>query len=314
VQGHFVQPLETRFTMSRAKRWCFTLNNYSSLLDPSDWELCTYAIYQEEIGDSGTAHLQGYVEFSAPRTLATVRSLTGLDGAHFEVSRGSPAQNQEYCSKPDASIGGPYEFGVVSMGQGSRSDLVVVRDAIREGASVADLYESHFENFVRFERAFLNFKRFCSPKRDFKTVVFLLVGTPGTGKTRTAYNLMRMLGDYYVVPHPKGSGVYFDGYVGQVSCLIDEMDGNFCTPTFFNQLCDQYECSVPVHLSGGCQFVSKYLFITTNFHPKYWWKKHAALASCMRRIDVMWKFIPLPEHNPRPSIIFVNGQFIHAKK
>jgi len=295
---------------SRARRWTFTLNNYVSLPDPSLWEHCSFCVFQEEVGEARTPHLQGYVEFSTPRTFATIQALDGIGGAHFEVARGTPAQNEAYCSKEEGRIGGPYTFGTISGGQGARNDLVVVRDAIRDGADVALLYEEHFASFIRHEKAFLNYKRHCQAPRNFKTVVFLLVGPPGTGKTRFAHSLMDYLGTKYVVPHPKGSGTYFDGYDGQVSCLIDEMDGNFCTPTFFNQLADRYECTVPVHGAGGCQFVSRYLFITSNYLPKYWWKRHNALASCLRRIDVVFKFIPVVAFRRR-TVIFVNGQFIH---
>jgi len=300
--------------MSRAKRWCFTLNNYASLLDPALWEKVSYLVYQEEIGESGTTHLQGYVEFSDPRTLATVRALDGLVGAHFEVAKGSPEQNQNYCKKDEGRIGGPYEFGEVSKGQGARNDLVVVRDAIRDGATVAELYDEHFAPFVRYERAFLNYKRFCQSPRDFKTVVVLLVGTPGTGKTRFAHRLMDYLGTKYVVPPPKGSGLYFDQYMGETSCLIDEMDGNVMTPTFFNLIADRYPLTVPVHGAAGLQFVSRFLFLTSNFHPKFWWKRGLFnIEALFRRLDIVIKFIPPKPRNARPSVIYVNGQFIHSK-
>jgi len=301
--------------MSRAKRWVFTLNNHASILDPALWEKVTYLVYQEELGASGTPHLQGYVEFSCARTLATVRELDGLSGAHFEVAKGSPEQNQTYCKKEEGRLGGPYEFGEVSKGQGARNDLVVVRDAIRDGATVAELYDEHFAPFVRFERAFLNYKRFCQSPRDFKTFVVLLVGTPGTGKTRFAHMLMDMLGvSKYVVPPPKGSGLYFDQYMGETSCLVDEMDGHVMTPTFFNLLCDRYPLTVPVHGTAGLQFVSRFLVFTTNYHPKYWWKRGVNLEALYRRVDLMIKFIPPKPRVVRPSVIFVNGQFIHQSK
>lgn len=298
--------------MSRAKRWTFTLNNYGSLLDPESWEHHSYCVYQEEVGETGTPHLQGYIEFAAPRTLATVRALAGLGGAHFEVARGSPEQNQNYCKKEEGRIGGPYETGTISKGQGARNDLVVVRDAIRDGASISDLYEEHFAPFVRYERALLNYKRFCQTPRDFKTFVILLVGTPGTGKTRFAYRLMDYLGSSrFIVASPKGSGLYFDQYMGETSCLIDEMDGHVMTPTFFNGLCDRYPFTVPVHGTAGLQFVSRFLIFTTNYHPKFWWKRGVSLEALYRRIDLMIKFIPPKPRNVRPSVIYVNGQFVH---
>jgi len=296
-------------TAPRAKHWCFTLNSYDSLLDPSLWPHVTYVIYQEEIGENGTPHLQGYVQFAKTRTLATVRSLDGLVGAHFEIAKGSPEQNKNYCSKDDTRIDGPYEYGELAAGQGARSDILSVKNAIDNGASRAELYEHHFSTFLRLEKGFSNYKRFKQAVRDFKTEVFLFVGTPGTGKTRTVMNLARYLGTYYKVMAPKGSGVYFDDYDGQDVIVIDEMDGNFCTPTFMNSLCDRYPFVLPVHGAAGSQMTSKYILITSNYHPKFWWKKHN-IQSFMRRVTFTFKFLPLSP--PRRTVEFVNGQFVHV--
>ena len=52
----------------RVRNYCFTLNNHSDeelfkitrLFDESD--LLSYIVYGIEMGDSGTEHLQGYIE------------------------------------------------------------------------------------------------------------------------------------------------------------------------------------------------------------------------------------------------------------
>lgn len=81
-----------------AKKWCFTLNNYTendvvsigSKFKGSEW------IAGFEIGESGTPHIQGYVEFSKkvrPMSLGLTSSI------HWEVAKGDRASNIEYCSK-----------------------------------------------------------------------------------------------------------------------------------------------------------------------------------------------------------------------
>jgi len=297
--------------MSKSSTWCFTLNNYFEWLDPSLWPLVTYCVYQEEVSASGTEHLQGYIQFSSRRTLATVRSLDGLDGAHFEVARGSAQSNLDYCTKEDTRVGGPYFFGAINLkGQGNRTDLAALKDAVDDGASKRELYESHFETFSRCEKFVINYKRFRSVKRDWLMTVFLFVGTPGTGKTRTAVELASMLGEYYMVPATKGSGLYWDDYDGQTSIILDEMDGNRCTPTFLNSLCDRYPFEVPVHGSAGHQFCSKFIFICSNYMPKYWWKKHD-ISSFLRRVTCTWKFVYA--RAPRRAVRYDahTGQFIH---
>ncbi len=101
----------------RYRNWCFTENNPEGLLDPGNWPDCTYCVYQEEIGENGTYHLQGYVEFSVRHRLGGVKAATGMSTAHFEWRRGSAKQASDYCQKAESRVGGPYIFGAIT-GQG----------------------------------------------------------------------------------------------------------------------------------------------------------------------------------------------------
>lgn len=76
-----------------------------------DFEGSTYLVYQEEVGDSGTHHLQGYVEFPNKKSLQQVRGI--LEGAHWEPRAGTAEQAAAYCKK-DPRVGGPYEYGTIS--------------------------------------------------------------------------------------------------------------------------------------------------------------------------------------------------------
>jgi len=85
--------------ISPAKRWCFTLNNYTSNdIDAFKFHSSKYkkCIIGEEVGESGTPHLQGYIYFNTKlRPLSLFKDL----GAHFEKARGSCLDNFKYCSK-----------------------------------------------------------------------------------------------------------------------------------------------------------------------------------------------------------------------
>ena len=87
--------------ISPAIRWCFTLNNWKeediSSIVPILREKCRLAIFGKEVGESGTPHLQGYLEFkskSRPLGLFPVK-------ANWEKAKGDKASNIEYCSKED---------------------------------------------------------------------------------------------------------------------------------------------------------------------------------------------------------------------
>jgi len=337
VPGRLPKPAAKRATNSKAKRYCFTVNNYEALLPVEYWmehesPKITYVIYQEEIGEQGTPHLQGYLECETRQRFTALHNLTGLEGAHFIIANGSAKQNQVYCSKDDNEhpmrLGGPYEYGTPDLaaasGQGQRSDLLRLKRVIdtTERVSREKLYEDdNFSTFVRHEKSFLNYARFRSARRTTAPLVFLFVGTTGAGKSRTAFKLAQYLArdpnrqdqDIYRLPPPKGSGTYWDDYDNQTSVIIDEMDGNRMTPTFLNELLDRYSMVVPVHGSAGTNFNSPFIFITSNYLPRYWWRKHRQLDALYRRISCVINFVIKPNKPARPTVVYnaLTMQFEH---
>lgn len=87
----------------RTRRWVFTENNpqqsASELVKRLTSEYAVrYIIVGNEIApETGTAHLQGFVEFEHPATFDQVRKR--LPRAHVESALGSNKQNREYCAK-----------------------------------------------------------------------------------------------------------------------------------------------------------------------------------------------------------------------
>ncbi|AXH73499.1 MAG: putative viral replication protein [Cressdnaviricota sp.] len=102
--------------ISPAKRWCFTLNNwtsdeYSSIVPIIERE-CSFAIIGDEIGATGTPHLQGYIEFKNK-----CRALSKFESRrfHWEKAKGSRENNIAYCSKEKVlfSLGMPKPIKVI---------------------------------------------------------------------------------------------------------------------------------------------------------------------------------------------------------
>lgn len=83
-----------------AKRWCYTLNNPTDD-DHFDVDLSTYTVVGSEVGEEGTHHYQGYVQFKKEMTFAGVKKL--LPRAHWEVASTSPWSNYCYCAKGEQS-------------------------------------------------------------------------------------------------------------------------------------------------------------------------------------------------------------------
>ncbi|AXQ66580.1 MAG: putative viral replication protein [Circoviridae sp.] len=91
----------SRKRVNAAKRWCFTYNNHTDfgyeMICAKIKQFCRFAIIGEEIAPtSGTRHLQGYIEFREKRRPIGTFGMTEL---HWELARGSKADNILYCSK-----------------------------------------------------------------------------------------------------------------------------------------------------------------------------------------------------------------------
>ena len=96
----------------QAKRWCFTLNNYTEdemvhLVHLFNSSGCEW-IWGEEVGEEGTPHLQGYVEF--PKRVRPVETVK-CERVHWERCKGDRASNVKYCTKDGCNIKGnlPYD-------------------------------------------------------------------------------------------------------------------------------------------------------------------------------------------------------------
>lgn len=115
---------------SRAKRWCFTLNNYDEDKQQAVRELAAnseYLVFGREVGESGTPHLQGFIIFKDQLRFNRVQEM--LPGCHLSVAR-TVQKAAEYCRKD----GDFEEFGTIPADtSGKRSDIDVFKEAVENG-------------------------------------------------------------------------------------------------------------------------------------------------------------------------------------
>lgn len=268
-----------------------TYKHVPRMLDCSLWDCVKYCIYQFEFTEPNNLHIQGYLECSGTKTWGQLHQLPGLEHAHFERRRGSQHDAIRYVTKRDETyLEGPWEYGEPAR-QGARSDLLEIQIKIANKVPMKQIAEENFGSFIRHGRMFKEYRRITSEQRRWKTIVWLIIGPSGRGKSNFADSMARAIGTTMRVPPKKGSGMYFDDYDGQECIIIEEMNGDKFTPEFFNELCDRYPLTIPFHGTAGAQMLAKHLFITTNYHPKFWWKKRNAnqIYQTMRRIDIVWK-------------------------
>lgn len=254
--------------MSKSNRFCFTKNNYTEfevrlLDDDSVYSKFKYLIFGKEVGESGTPHLQGYLEFdhgTRLRVSAAVKRLEGLGlrGFHVEIAKGTAAQNITYCSKDNEFI----EHGDRPKGQGKRTDLDVVCEDIAGGASIRDVINRYPSQFVKFGNGLEKIIQFHQPRRFFKTEVFWLWGPTGSGKSRWAWD---QCPDAYM---KCSTHKWWSGYFGHQEVIMDDYRPSREMPfDFMLLLMDRYPLSVETK-GGMAEFVAKKIYVTSPFSPE----------------------------------------------
>jgi len=250
----------------QAKNWCFTLNNYTNdELDqlmglPESTPELQYLVFGRETGESGTPHLQGFVSFNKRFSLGNVKRLIS-SRVHLEPMRGTPEQAAEYCKK-DRDF---EEFGSLPKGRGHRTDLEQMHCSIVEGATIAEIRESFFSQYMRYHKAIDKYAASLIKPRTWETETIVYWGRTGTGKTRKVFD-SHDIDDIYVHTGER----WFDGYRGQPVVLFDDFNGSEFTLTYLLRLLDRYPMTVPVK-GDFVQWVPKTIYITSNKDPNCEW-------------------------------------------
>ncbi|AXH77239.1 MAG: putative viral replication protein [Circoviridae sp.] len=251
--------------MSNAKNWTITLNNYTNedvakLLQLQERDEVRYLCYGFE-GAQSTPHIQGFISFNGRKRLPFVKELVGTRG-HYEIARGTPAQNRAYCSKEGGEF---FEYGELPNGQGSRTDLAELQQCVESGASSKEIAQSFFSQFIRYHRGIEKAIHYRCEPREWKTEVRVYWGLTGTGKTSRVFT---ECGDDAPYPHPGGG--WFDGYHGQRNALFDDFGGSEFKLSYLLKLLDRYPMLVPVK-GGFVQWVPRVIYITSNKSPDEWY-------------------------------------------
>lgn len=252
--------------MSRGRNYVFTANSPDGVLDPETdgWDVhVSYVTWQLEVGESGTLHYQGYIECLGMKSMRQLHELPGLEGAHFEIRKGSQEQAIAYAQKRDTRVEGPWEWGTPKA-QGKRSDLLEIKRKVDDGYALERVWDEHYGSMIRYHRSIKEYKRIKAPKRAWVPQVFVIWGPSGSGKSRLARELFP---DAYWKP----LGKWWDDYDQQSTVVWDEFKGQYP----FQELLRVLD-STPllVETKGShTQFVADTIVFTSNFHPSEWYSE-----------------------------------------
>ena len=150
-----------------SRYYCFTWNNppdqYEDAIENiynNDQNDVEYIVYGREVGESGTFHLQGFVQFGEPieDPLNDGPLQRFQIAAHWSKAR-RVIRAREYCKKDGDFV----EHGTFYTRQGKRSDLDEFKDATKAGGmNMKRAREEHSEivaKYERFAREYINDKR-----------------------------------------------------------------------------------------------------------------------------------------------------------
>lgn len=304
-----------------SRHWVFTINNPTDEdfdnLSFHNWNAVQEAVYNLEVGESGTPHIQGCLSLITHKSLQWMKNK--MPRAHIEKRRGSREQAILYCLKDAATQSESTEnslnwlddlcpniqtnlspFPVLFNFQCSweelkkqcqekqtlrlprKEALLTMKTMIEEGKTDQELADFHFPTYISCIRNLHVYRSLVSVQRNFKTKVIICQGPTGTGKSKWAM-------DNYPLAYWKQRSNWWDGYEGHETVIIDEFYGwlpfDLCL-----RLCDRYPQLVETK-GGNVQFFAKTLIFTSNNLPSSWWK-NVYFQSFARRVEE-WHVFPV---------------------
>jgi len=278
----------------RSRAWCITINNYTDAHFQQLKDIKTkYLVYGLEVGESGTPHIQAYLELTQAQTMSALKKK--LPGAHLETRKGTPEEAANYCKKDGEFI----EIGVIS-NQGKRNDILDVCTAIKEGKSFEDILDTATSyQSLQIAKIAMPYKE---PVRDWIPKVYWYWGPPGTGKSHAAFNV-----------HPEsrvhkqaGSTKWWQGYDRHDVVIIDDLRQRHIDFVRLLELLDRYPTTVE-NKGGSRQFVPHYIYITAPYTPESMFRDEGEnIDQLIRRITEVVHFtekyvVPIINADPSPE-------------
>lgn len=254
-------------TSKPARHWCYTLNNYTpEELDRVRTTVCRYQIFGLEVGDEGTPHLQGYIEFAGPMRMKATKTSLGSDRFHLEQRAGSRDEARNYCLKDGIFE----EFGNWNLGgAGARTDIYGLMDKLKEGMPLLEIIEDDAHLYARNLKFADRYTALLEVEstRPFRTVtVSVFHGPAGTGKTSKVMDLT----ERKVFTVNVDDSFPFDGYDGESSILIDDFYGGL-KYGYFLRVLDGHQ--LRINVKGGHRYAKwTNVYITSNKPPADWYK------------------------------------------
>lgn len=264
--------------MSRAQRWCYTINNPTSEPPSLEGEV-KYHIYGSEVGESGTPHYQGFIIFQKPKRLTQLKKLIS-DRGHYEIAKGKNIQASDYCKKE----GNYKEWGELPAdrgqagGQATKERYSLAFTQAKTGALDSidhDLLVKHYRTFKQIK---MDYVGDISPL-DYLPGIWIY-GESGIGKSRYARAT-------YAGAYVKNCNKWWDHYQNEENVIIDDFDDTHaCLGHHLKRWGDHY--SFIAETKGGSILIRpKWIVVTSQYNIEDIFKDGNTVQALLRRFKVI---------------------------
>ncbi len=294
----------------QGKRGFFTFPKLD--MDPSAalvkflaWRPMERAMVCRESHSDGTKHL--HVLFWA-KNRVDLRSYTSLDailGKHgnYQVMK-DPVASVRYLMKEKdfVSFGfDPVEYVAAAAAKRARSHKwETVVEVLQKGGSLAKFEDQAFvARNLRSLLAYATWWKTLNPTYrvksaagvDWRCRTVVVWGLPGVGKSYWAEHGGGLPGAVWVLPTQRTGGVWWDGYDGSPTLVLEDFDSALMGMLTLFRALDSYKFVGPVKCTtGGMTADWINVIITNNHHPHDWYKEasHARTQALDRRIKICY--------------------------
>lgn len=260
--------------MSRSRRFCFTVNNYTAeelnrIHAHLDSDHVVYGICGQEVGEEGTPHVQGFVIYRGPQRFSYFHR-NACERAHLEVARGTSQEASDYCEKE----GNFTKHGELPSSQGKRTDIERFKEWVIEHESRPSEKEIATEFpglFLRYRRNLLDLVGHLRPGFSFqleslfdwqselegklsepaddRSVIFCVDEDGGKGKT--------VFCKYFLSKYPEKTQLLSVGKRDDIAYAVDETKTIFLFDVPRGSM-EYFQYSVVEKLKDQVVFSSKY--------------------------------------------------------
>lgn len=189
---------------------------------------------------------------------------------------------------------GPHEVGTMPGPQGRRTDIHEFVETLKSSGFAAAVLD-HPSPFIKYHGGLAAYNFYLTQDEAMKwrdVHVEVMHGTTGVGKTRGAIEKAWQLKQPWFLMHKDSDkGIWWDGYTGQKTLILDEYHGNWMPYKAILGVLDGQPYRLPV--KGSHMWAAWTTVIITSSGPPMAWYQREEYSELLRRINKITHIDPI---------------------